>query len=68
MDYHENQDVTNNFVALVRERTIPINRPPLVGEISASFFADRGVSRSQQGESLKPQSRFIQDVNNIINL
>jgi hypothetical protein len=31
----------NNSVALVRERTIPTERPPLVGEVSANF-ADRG--------------------------
>jgi hypothetical protein len=30
-----------NSVALVRERTIPTERPPLVGEVSANF-ADRG--------------------------
>jgi hypothetical protein len=28
---------TANSVALVRERTIPIERPPLVGEVSANF-------------------------------
>jgi hypothetical protein len=27
-----------NFVALVRERTIPTERPPLVGEVSANFY------------------------------
>jgi hypothetical protein len=27
----------NNSVALVRERTIPTERPPLVGEVSANF-------------------------------
>jgi hypothetical protein len=27
----------NNSVVLVRERTIPIERPPLVGEVSANF-------------------------------
>jgi hypothetical protein len=26
-----------NFVALVRERTMPIERPPLVGEVSVNF-------------------------------
>jgi hypothetical protein len=31
-----------NSVALVRERTIPTERPPLVGEVSANF-ADRGM-------------------------
>jgi len=34
-----------NSVALVRERTIPTERPPPVGEVSADFFADKGVSR-----------------------
>jgi hypothetical protein len=29
-------------VALVRERTIPTERPPLVSEVSANVFADRG--------------------------
>jgi hypothetical protein len=28
---------TNNSVALVRERTIPNERPPLIGEISDNF-------------------------------
>jgi hypothetical protein len=27
---------------LVRKQTIPTERPPLVGEVSANFFADRG--------------------------
>jgi hypothetical protein len=27
-----------NSVARVRERNIPIERPPLVGEVSANFF------------------------------
>jgi hypothetical protein len=31
-----------NSVASVRKRTIPTERPPLVSEVSASFFADRG--------------------------
>jgi hypothetical protein len=31
----------NSSVALVRERTIPTERPPLVGEVSANFV-DRG--------------------------
>jgi hypothetical protein len=29
-------------VASVRKRTIPTERPPLVSEVSANFFADRG--------------------------
>ena len=31
-------NVKLNSVALVRERTIPTERPPLVGEVSANFF------------------------------
>jgi hypothetical protein len=37
-------------VTLVRERTIPTERPPLFGEVSATF-ADRGVSRDQRPRS-----------------
>jgi hypothetical protein len=37
-------------MALVRERTIPAERPPLVGEVSANF-CDRGVSHDQFGGS-----------------
>jgi hypothetical protein len=36
-----------NSVVLVRERTIPTERPPLVGEV-VSTFADRGVAWSAQ--------------------
>jgi hypothetical protein len=37
--YSQNQTNKNkaNSVALVRERTIPTERPPLVGEVSANF-------------------------------
>jgi hypothetical protein len=31
-----------SVVASVRKRTIPTERPPLVSEVSANFFADRG--------------------------
>ena len=41
-------------VALVRERTIPTERPPPVGEVSAKLFADRGVSRGQRNGSPRP--------------
>jgi hypothetical protein len=37
----------NNSIALVRERTIPKERPPLVGEVSANF-GDIEVSRNQR--------------------
>jgi len=40
-------------VALVRERTIPTERPPPVGEVSANF-ADRGVSHGQRNGSPWP--------------
>ena len=33
-----------NSVALVRERTIPTERPPPVGEVSANFCGYRGVT------------------------
>ena len=35
-------------VALVRERTIPTERPPPVGEVSANFCGQRGVTWSAQ--------------------
>jgi hypothetical protein len=35
-----------NSVALVRERTTPTQRPPLVGEVSANFCGYRGVAWS----------------------
>jgi hypothetical protein len=37
-------------MALVRERTIPTERPPLVGEVSTNF-ANRRVSRQRDGSS-----------------
>ena len=46
-----------NSVALVRERTIPTERPPPVGEIVPTF-AGRGVSRGQRNESPRPFSVF----------
>jgi hypothetical protein len=39
--------IKNNSVALVRERTIPTEPPPLVGAVSANF-ADRRASLSQR--------------------
>jgi hypothetical protein len=33
-----------NYVALVRERTIPTERPPLVGEVSANVCGQMGVA------------------------
>jgi hypothetical protein len=43
----------SNSVALVRERTIPTELPPVVGEVNANF-ADKGVSRGQRSGSLRP--------------
>jgi hypothetical protein len=37
-----------NPVALVHERTIPTERPPLVGEVSANFLRIEGVAWSAQ--------------------
>jgi hypothetical protein len=41
---------TTNSVAWVRERTIPPERPALVGEVSGNFCVERGVAQSR-GES-----------------
>jgi hypothetical protein len=44
-----------NSVVLVRERTKPTERPPLVGEVSANFCGYR-VSRGRREGSLRPYS------------
>jgi hypothetical protein len=46
----ENKHVTiqTNSVVLVRKRTIPTERPPHVGEVSANFMRIEGVSWSAQ--------------------
>jgi hypothetical protein len=41
----------------VRERTIPTDRPPLVGEVIANFCGKK-VPRGQRDGSLRPDSRF----------
>jgi hypothetical protein len=38
--------ILTNSVALVRERTIPTERPPLVGEVNANFCEQKGVAWS----------------------
>jgi hypothetical protein len=48
-----NNNNNNNTVALVRERAIHSERPPLVGEVSGNFSGYR-VSRGQRGGSLRP--------------
>jgi hypothetical protein len=47
-----------NSVAWVRERTIPTELPPLVGEVIANFCGSR-VPRGQRDGSLRPYSRFL---------
>jgi hypothetical protein len=37
-----------NSVVFVRKRTIPTERPPLVGEVSANFLRQDGVAWSAQ--------------------
>jgi hypothetical protein len=49
--------INNNSVASVRKRTIPTERPPLVGEVSSSFLRWR-VSRDQRNGSPRPYSRI----------
>jgi hypothetical protein len=44
-------------VAWVRVQTIPTERPPFVGEVSANFFRYR-VKRGQRDGSLRQNSRF----------
>jgi hypothetical protein len=44
-------------MVLVRERTIPTERPPLVGEVTAKFCGLR-VPRGQRDGFLRPYSRF----------
>jgi hypothetical protein len=49
---YSNLEYTNktNSVVLVRKRTVPTERPPFVGEVSA-IFSEQRVSRGQQNES-----------------
>jgi hypothetical protein len=44
-------------VALARERTMPTERPPHVGEVSANFCRQR-MSHGQRNGSPRPYSRF----------
>jgi hypothetical protein len=46
-----------NSMVWVRERTIPTERPPLVGEVIANVCWYR-VPRGQRNGSLRPYSRF----------
>jgi hypothetical protein len=47
-----------NSMVWVRERTIPTERPPLVGEVTANFCGWR-VPRCQRDRSLRPYFRFF---------
>jgi hypothetical protein len=42
-----------NFGASIRQRNIPTERPPLVGEVSANFSGEK-VSRGQRNEFPRP--------------
>jgi hypothetical protein len=55
--YYYNNNVINNSVALVRERTIPTERHPFVSEVSANVWGYR-VPRGQRDGSLRPYSRL----------
>jgi hypothetical protein len=46
-------------MALARERTIPTERPPLDGEVSANFFADRGCRVVSAAESYDCNLDFL---------
>jgi hypothetical protein len=46
-----------NSMVWVRERTIPTEQPPLVGEVTANFCGKR-VPRGQRDGSLRPYCQF----------
>jgi hypothetical protein len=50
---YDSNNNNSNSVALVRDRTIPTERPQHVGEVSANFCGYR-VSRGQHGGSIRP--------------
>jgi hypothetical protein len=54
----EDVNKQTNSVALVRKRTIPTERPPLVGEVSINFCGQR-VSRGQRNGSPRPYAGRI---------
>jgi hypothetical protein len=47
-----------NSVALVRERTIPTEPTPFVGEVSANFLCIEGCRLVSAADYLLPSSRF----------
>jgi hypothetical protein len=56
-ELNKSKNKTTNSMALVREWTISIERPPLVGEVTASFCVYR-ESRGQRNGSQRKYSRF----------
>jgi hypothetical protein len=58
ISYAFNRTHKTNSVVLVRKRTIPTERPPHVGEVSANFCGYR-VSRGQRNGSPRPYSRYF---------
>jgi hypothetical protein len=48
-----NMELLTNSVALVRERTIPTERPPLVGEVIANFRIE-GCRMVSAADPLRP--------------
>jgi hypothetical protein len=56
--YFWDPSVSANSVALVRERTIPTERPSLVGEVNANFWGYKMLN-CQHNVSLRPCSRFL---------
>jgi hypothetical protein len=57
MIYTNMKKLKLNSVARVHEGTIPTERPPLAGELSANFCGQR-VSRGQRDGSLRPSYCF----------
>jgi hypothetical protein len=51
------EDCKKTSMVWVRERTIPTEQQPLVGEVIANLCGQR-VPRGQSDESLRPYSRF----------
>jgi hypothetical protein len=51
VQHHINKEICTkkkNSVVLVRKRTVPTDRPPHVGEVSANFLRIEGVAWSAQ--------------------
>jgi hypothetical protein len=49
---NNNNNNNNNSVTLVCERTIPTERPPLLGELNANFVRIEGVTWTAHGRIL----------------